>query len=405
MHYAVPRILQSAGMLNALFTDLCTTKGFGRIASSLPGFLQKGGIARLAGRTPVGVPAEKTTSFDLFGLSYERRRRKAASQAELMEAFLWSGRRFCELVQENLSDDIEGIYTFNSAGLELLEAVKGRGVPGIVEQTIAPKKVEVSLLATERERFPGWETESVAADAKASHLIDRELAEWHAASSVICASDFVKDGIIASGGPPNRCVVVPYGADPFVPTAEVAKSQRTERRRKLRVLTVGAVELRKGSPYVLEVAKRLSSDAEFRMVGSVDIAPEKAAILCEHVELTGRVSRISIREHFEWADVFFLPSVCEGSATVTYEAFNSGLPVVCTPNTGSMVEDGSSGYLVPHGDIEQMVSRIGILAADRDLLAQMQTGAITRAEACTVAAYGERLVQTIQSCFVSETAS
>ena len=45
----------------------------------------------------------------------------------------------------------------------------------------------------------------------------------------------------------------------------------------LRVLTVGAVGLRKGSPYVLEVARALQGVAQFRMVGSIGITAEALA--------------------------------------------------------------------------------------------------------------------------------
>src|SRR5208283_380502 len=108
----------------------------------------------------------------------------------------------------------------------------------------------------------------------------------------------------------------------------------------LRVLTVGTVGLRKGSPYVLEAAKQLTGKAVFRMVGGIGVTREAETQLREHLELTGAVSRNEIAKHFEWADVFLLPSICEGSATVTYEALAHGLPVICTPNTGSVVRDG-----------------------------------------------------------------
>ena len=63
-----------------------------------------------------------------------------------------------------------------------------------------------------------------------------------------------------------------------------------------------------------------------------------------HIHLVGAVPRSQVVPHFEWADVFFMPSVCEGSATVTYEALMSGLPVIATPNPGSVVIDGVNGF-------------------------------------------------------------
>lgn len=49
----------------------------------------------------------------------------------------------------------------------------------------------------------------------------------------------------------------------------------------------------------------------------------------------------------KWADVFVLPSIVKGSATVTYGAIMAGCPVVTTPNAGSIIRDGVDGSIVP----------------------------------------------------------
>src|SRR5476651_1578591 len=94
----------------------------------------------------------------------------------------------------------------------------------------------------------------------------------------------------------------------------------------LRVLTVGAVGLHKGSPYVLAAARQLRHGATFRMVGQIKGRPAAVAQLRVAVELCGPVPRSEMLAHFQWADVFLLPSLCEGSATVAYEALACGLP-------------------------------------------------------------------------------
>src|SRR5207237_9768011 len=55
----------------------------------------------------------------------------------------------------------------------------------------------------------------------------------------------------------------------------------------LRVLTVGRVGLRKGSPYVLEAAKALKKEAVFRMVGSR--SEEHTSELQSHLNLVCRL--------------------------------------------------------------------------------------------------------------------
>src|SRR5690606_41274150 len=93
----------------------------------------------------------------------------------------------------------------------------------------------------------------------------------------------------------------------------------------------------------------------------------------------------------DWADIFFLPSICEGSATVIYEARAAGLPVVTTPNAGSVVRDGVDGFVCAAGDVDALCDRISRLAADPDLVVWMGRNARARAAEVDVAAYGRRL--------------
>jgi glycosyltransferase involved in cell wall biosynthesis len=168
------------------------------------------------------------------------------------------------------------------------------------------------------------------------------------------------------------------------------------------VLTVGEAGLRKGIPYAAEVARLLGDRAEFRWVGPISLLPDARKYVRQFVQLTGGVPRNQIFSHFEWADVFFLPSVCEGSATVTYEALISGLPVIATPNTGSIVTDGVNGYIAPTRDTQAMADKLRHLHLDRDLLSQMQKGAHNTAKIASLEGYGQRLLWALSKGIVNE---
>src|SRR5262249_20854981 len=158
---------------------------------------------------------------------------------------------------------------------------------------------------------------------------------------------------------------------------------------------VGAVGLRKGSPYVLEVARRFAGRAAFRLVGAVSIPREPHAELRRHVDLIGPVPRSHVLEHYAWADIFLLPSVCEGSATSTYEAMAAALPVVCTPNTGSVVRDGSDGFIVEAGDMDALCQRLEQLVSSPDLCRQMGRNAQERAGTFGLESYAARLLDVL----------
>jgi glycosyltransferase involved in cell wall biosynthesis len=391
MHYAVPRMLHEAGMLAGLCTDICGIKGWPRLLAGIPSRFRPAGVRRLLGRVPEGVPARKIRVFSTFGWQYARRRAAARTAAELTAVYLWAGRRFCDLVLRHGLGDADSVYTFNSAGLEVLRHARTRGVRAVMEQTIAPRLLEQRLLAEEHERFPGWELPPPV-NGPVAEYCTRESAEWDEAELVICGSEFVREGIADCSGPVERCVVVPYGVD-----SRFSVPERPPHSGPLRVLTVGAVGLRKGTPYVLEAARRLRGRAEFRMVGSTAISELARRELAIHVQLLGPIPRTEIVEQFAWADVFLLPSICEGSATVTYEALACGLPVVCTPNTGSVVRDGIDGFIVPVRDSDAIVEKLELLAGRADLRREMSRRAKEQAAEYTLAKYGKRLLQSLET--------
>ncbi len=388
MHYAVPRLLAGAGRLARFYTDFSAGHGLGRLLALLPGGLG-GAAARMRSRRADGIEAGRITAFNAFGLEYQRRLRMARSAEGRIEAFLWGGRRFCELVvRAGLPDACGGVFAFNSAALELFRHARGCGRRTVLEQSSAPKAVERRIVSEAAARFPAWAALDAEPGAAADDYAARERAEWAEADRILCGSDFVREAVCAAGGlPPGRCVTVPYGFD-----LPAAAPERPPRGARMRVLTVGHVCLQKGSPLVMRAAERLRGVAEFRMVGRIEPGPAVAEARRAGADLVGPVPRGAVDAHYRWADVFLLPSLCEGSATVCYEALAHGLPVVCTPNTGSVVRDGVEGFIVPTMDGDAVAERIERLAREPERRAAMSDAARQRAGEQTLAAYGARLL-------------
>jgi glycosyltransferase involved in cell wall biosynthesis len=131
------------------------------------------------------------------------------------------------------------------------------------------------------------------------------------------------------------------------------------------------------------------------MAGAIEVTPHAQELLRAHVSLLGAVPRSEIHQQFAWADVFLLPSICEGSATVCYEALSYGLPVITTPNTGSVVRDGLDGFVVPIRNVESIIEKLERLDSDRDFLAFMSSNARQRSADYTVEKYGERFLSSL----------
>jgi glycosyltransferase involved in cell wall biosynthesis len=69
----------------------------------------------------------------------------------------------------------------------------------------------------------------------------------------------------------------------------------------------------------------------------------------------------------------------------------AGLPVITTPNSGSIVRDGIDGFIVPIRYIQALISKITLLYENRSLSKQMGENARKRAEDFTWVAYRQRL--------------
>lgn len=386
MHYAVPRILFAASRLEKLYSDICVPSGMGRWASLIPRPLQPASFRRLVSRNPAPIPREHIGQNSWQGLAYYVFLRSARTEGARIRVHLWAGRKLCEQVIKRGFGAATGVYCFNSAGLELLREARRRGLRAVLEQTIAPRLVEEEILDGERRAHPGW-CNPQGTPRELGRFITRERAEWDAADTIVCGSEFVREQIEACGGPIEKCRVVPYGV-------EVAAAVPVKKRHQmpLRVLSVGTPGLRKGTPYLLEAAERLSRQAEFRIVGAGQVPPLVERHLPSHIRFMGQVPRAEMHQQFCWADVFVLPSLCEGSATATYESLAFGVPVICTPNTGSIVRDGEEGFLVPVRDSEAIVHRLQELSSNRSVLDGMAKRARARAQHGSISAYAARLL-------------
>jgi len=371
-HYAEPIAFEQAGLLRHFYTDLWVGKGLlGRAVRVLGSRLPFADLKKWAGRYDARLPNDKVTAFNAFGLDYVRRLRAARTSTQRTKTHLWAGETFGCLVARRGLDGASAVYGVLGGAKVIFETAKRQGVRTVLDQMFCPQLYR-RLEAEERERWPGWEAESEP-DAFAEAAAEWENAELALADVVLCPSEFVVNYVRSLGVPEEKIRLVPYG----IPIEQFAVERMPYRGdRPLRLLFVGGVSLRKGVPYLLEALRMLNTDRiEARLVGPISIREAALAPYRRYCEIVGPVPRSEILRHYAWADVFVFPSICEGSALVTYEAMVAGLPVICTPNTGSIVRDGEDGFVVPIRDPQSIARQVGKLADSPPLVAALATRA------------------------------
>ena len=385
-HYAIPKAVQRLGWLDQFYTDLWAPEWTRNLKWVVPKAGRFTFVRKLLERYAEELPASKVTAFPSVGLGYQRALRRAGSTTAAIAAHIQAGDRFCEKILRHGLGNANTVYTTNTQGLRLLTEARRRGLKTVMEQTIAPFACEREILSEEQCFFPEWERPVETSVQAVRDYAELEQREWEASDAILCGSEFVKAGLIRCGVESARCHVVPYGYEPTC-----IMPARAIHQRPLRVLTVGTVCLRKGAPWIAKVAAMLAGKMEFRIVGGSALTHEGNRQLAGVVQLAGTVPRSEVSAHYAWADVFLLPSLCEGSATVVYEAQSLGLPAIVTPNTGSQVQPGVDGFVVPIRDPEAIADSLLRLDADRDLLAHMSRNALESAAQNSIEAYTERL--------------
>jgi glycosyltransferase involved in cell wall biosynthesis len=382
-HYAIPRILHKALRLEGLYTDLCAEAW----PKPLPG----------GGRRKAGVPRELIHSFPFFAIRRAVRARLARTPAQRLRAYAAWNRQFGRLVAAAGLGQARAVYAFNAAALEIFEYARAHALGAFLDQTAAPWEVDELLLAEERHRWPGWEFEGTTS-RDWGPLAERERQEWVLADRIICGSNYVRDAMAAVSGPVEKCCVVPYGLEENQFTPRVKERGPGP----LHVLFVGTLQLRKGVQYLIETARQLPPGfAVLRLVGPVRVAERALAELRSVAEVAPPTPRTSLQAVYDAADVLVLPTLSEGSANVCYEAMACGLPVITTPNAGSVIRDGEEGFIVPIRSPQDIADRLRRLGGDRDLLASMSARAAARSREFGRAQYAQRLLTALSDVFPS----
>jgi glycosyltransferase involved in cell wall biosynthesis len=390
--YAVPAILERAGMLERFYTDVTGDLDLGAFFSRAAILPFPGNPARrLAGRRLPSNIRAKTTTFPGLSLAHALRqmtirRNHAASFCESLRFSSALGRA---MTRRGFGDATH-IYSMLGECGPLLAAAKERGLT-VVSEIYIPLSTE-RIAAEERKNFPGWEP-----DVPDFSAIRRDIGGENALLTLtdfaICPSEAVRDDLVQNFGfPHERTAIVPYGMNPGL------LSVRNEPVRG-RVLFAGTADLRKGIQYFAMAAEKLVAHGmryEFRVAGNVQlsVASQKQ---CRYLTFLGRVPRAEMAREFDGADLFVLPSLAEGSAEATSESLACGVPVITTREAGSVVRDGIEGRIVPSRDPEALANAIAEIVEVREKRERMSHAARELARDYTWDRYGERLIATLKS--------
>lgn len=388
MHYAVPTLLARSGMLQYFYTDIYASDALLRGIKLLPQLHHSKIIKRLMGRAiPGEVPRSRIVTFSTwamteYGLGMIRHKGIPLPTTPSVEQQIHRSVAQHALLNSN------ALYTLINSDLEVVRQAKQQGLLVVHEQILNPNVGHI--LREERDRYPAIERQDSPECIELG--IQRDQEQWSLADLILSPSEFVSSEIVNMGGKAERIALVPYGLPEdwltYQPNPQAG-----------RVLFVGSVGLRKGNHYLAEATRILRKrgvKCQVRVVGPYD---SKAIQRPEFQGPTyiGQVPRAQVQQEFLQADIFVLPTLSDSFALVHLEAMACGLPVITTPNCGSVVRDNIDGFIVPIRNAEMLADRIEQLILDVNLRRQMSYNARERAKEFTWEKYEDRLLTALKS--------
>jgi glycosyltransferase involved in cell wall biosynthesis len=213
--------------------------------------------------------------------------------------------------------------------------------------------------------------------AAAVWLAERPLPRWYQRAGFHAISESTRDDLVARGVPADRIRVIHPGVDSerFRPSSEEPRSGEP------RFLYVGRLKRYKGiglAIQALALARKTRPDLRLDIAGTGDYRAELERLADslhqqDAVTFHGFVSearKVSLLRG-AWANLF--PSPKEGWGITVVEAAACGTPSIASDSPGlrDSVRHMETGYLVPHGDVAALASRMLELAGDPALVARM----------------------------------
>jgi glycosyltransferase involved in cell wall biosynthesis len=199
--------------------------------------------------------------------------------------------------------------------------------------------------------------------------VERLVTSQQAGIVVNCAAERVAAQDVGIRTP---IATVSHGLRDVQPVGRVVARDRLSLDRELFTIGwIGRDARQKRPEHLAAIARRLGSSAAVVAFGYG--MPESEA----GAELTAAGATVfpaqDPQDLYSAVDVLAITSRWEGSPLTVLEAMRAGRPVVAYDVGGlaEQVEDGVTGYLVPAGDVDDMVMRLRQLAADPLLAARM----------------------------------
>ena len=203
-----------------------------------------------------------------------------------------------------------------------------------------------------------------------NYFLKKELMEYQLTDYINVPSKFSKKTFKKKLQ--KKIFVNRYGVDTNLFKNNFKNKNILKNKKKFVVIYVGGFTYQKGSHYLIKAMNELTTkyDIEFWHVGMIE--KELINIIKRYsnskMKFFGQKPFKELPKYFSKASIFCIPSIHDGLALVIPQALSSGLPVLCTENSGGKeyIINNYNGFIIKPFSSREIYKKIKILYKDRN---------------------------------------
>lgn len=270
---------------------------------------------------------------------------------------------------------------------KIIERLKLLGCKIVLDVPIAPSSYRERLLK---------ETGNTFGLDSTRYLKEYEIQSFILADSISVPSLFVKSELCSIGVDDSKIKIIPFGVD------NVCVKNGKKLIGQINYCFAGVINCRKGIQFLLDAWDSPEfEDDKLHLCGR--LTPEIKKIIKDkklsNIILPGFVNTT---EYFEKCDVYVFPSLLEGSSKSIYEAMKSGMPVITTFESGSIIRDRIDGFIISKCSSQEIKEKMLYFKNNQKSIVRMGESAQDRVSQYTWGRYSDEYLKLYQSLSESD---
>ena len=276
-----------------------------------------------------------------------------------------------------IKNKVDMVIMYDSNASECFEILKEKApnILRVMDTSHSNRLYERELFEKDMEVLPDW---GGSIKKEKSYLWETDLSfiskENGLTQYFIVPSEYVKRTLLEFGILPNQVFRIPYGVD--VERFSYKDNMQNPTNDKLTFIYVGNATEMKGFGHLLEALLIVNAkypNTNIHLVGDRldDSINDKYG---NHIISHGYLQFDDMAEMYRVADVMVFPSLSEGMTLSGLEALCSGVPLICTENSGinDLIINEENGFIVQPSNAKQIAEKMIWFIENKDKIPMMK---------------------------------